>query len=147
MKTYEKICILTLFLTSKNFIFENTKAQVKCYFLLHVPFVSPCGLSMTFVTIPMHFTPTGPPEFVFWTLCFLNSFSKEGCYMEQKYLSYMCVNILDDDLQILIHVSSLNNDIALCDSKVKQDILILNVSVLSITLNEIWHSPKPDVQV
>lgn len=46
--------------------FHIWKAQVKCYFLLHVSFVSLYGLSMTFVTITMHFIPTGVPEFVFW---------------------------------------------------------------------------------
>lgn len=91
------------------------KGQLECYFLYYVLFVSPYGLSMTFVTIPMHFTSTRLLEFVFWTLCFLNSFSKEGCYMEQRYLSYVGVDILDDGLHVPVRVSSLNKGTALCN--------------------------------
>lgn len=72
----------------------------------------------------------------FWTLCFLNSFSKRGCYMEQRCLSHVGADILDDGLQVPVCVSSLNNGTALCDSKVEQYIVILNVSLLSITLSD-----------
>lgn len=82
--------------------------------------MSPYGLSMTFVTIPMHSLPTGLPEFVFGHCVFSIHSLKERCYVEQRCLSYVGVDILDDGLQVPICVSSLNNGTALCDSKIEQ---------------------------
>lgn len=118
------------------------KSQVKCYFLLHVLFASPYGSSMTFVTIPMHFIPAGLLEFVFCTLCFLNSFSKKGCYKD-TFLMWLATYLMMA-FRSQSYVSSPSNGTALCDSKVKQYILNLNVSGLSVTLSEIQHSPKPN---
>lgn len=93
-------------------------------------FVSPYGSSMTFVTIPMHFIPAGLLEFVFCALCFLNSFSKKGCYKD-TFLMWVATYLMMA-FRSQSYVLSPSNGTALRDSKVKQYILILNVSVLGV---------------
>lgn len=60
---------------------------------------------------------------------------KEGCYKEQRYVSYVGADILDDGVHVPIHVSSLNNGID-ARKKYKKGGMLARENIIAI--GDLW---------